>query len=118
VLNASFNLSIAKQRMDAAHTLNVDFWGYRDDIQKGLLRLASEEIDDAIRVLANSTGNLHVPQQTSLQSARSLLADAVATTDPAVRKARTESATTLVRTAKNAFGSNMNFTLGAGNLMF
>jgi hypothetical protein len=44
--------------------------------------------------------------------------DAVATTDSAVRKARTESATTIVQVATNAFGTNMNFTLGAGNLMF
>jgi cytochrome c peroxidase len=119
VLNASFNLAMAQQRLDAAHTLNVDFWSYREDIQKGLLRLASEEIDDAIRVLLNASGApLHPAQQTSLQSAQSLLAQALATSDPAVRKARTESASALVLAAKNAFGTNMNFNLGAGNLMF
>jgi len=38
--------------------------------------------------------------------------------DPAIRKARTESAITLVQNVKVAFGTNLNFTLGAGNLMF
>ncbi|MES1184836.1 MAG: hypothetical protein ABUL60_13565, partial [Myxococcales bacterium] len=124
VLNASFNLAIAKQRLDAARSLNIAYWSYRDDIQKGLLRLASEEIDDAIRVLQNAvdpsfnTVPLHAAQQTSLQDARSLLQQGAETSDPALRKARTESAITLVQNAKAAFGTNLNFTLGAGNLMF
>jgi hypothetical protein len=118
VLNASFNLAIAKQRLDASRTLNIAYWGYRDDIQKGLLRLASEEIDDAIRVLANGQFPLHTAQQTALQNARTLIAQAVAATDPAVRRARTESAIPIVQQARSAFGSNLNFTLGTGNLMF
>ena len=118
VLNASFNLAMAKQRLDASRALNIQYWGYRDDIQKGLLKLASEEIDDARRVLANGGADLHAAQQTSLANAQTLLAQGVAATDPAVRKARTESAITIVVAAKNAFGTNMNFHLGTGNLMF
>lgn len=124
VLNASFNLAIAKQRLDSARTLNISYWSYRDDIQKGLINLASEEIDDAIRVLANaldptfSNVPLHSAQQASLQDARSLLRQAVEATDPGIRRARTESAIALVQNAKAAFGTNMNFTLGTGNLMF
>jgi hypothetical protein len=118
VLNASFNLAIAKQRLDASRTLNIAYWGYRDDIQKGLLRLASEEIDDAIRVLANGQFPLHVAQQTTLQNARTLIAQAVAATDPAIRRARTESAIPIVQQARSAFGTNLNFTMGTGNLMF
>jgi hypothetical protein len=118
VLNASFNLAIAKQRLDASHLLNVQYWGYRDDIQKGLLRLASKEIDDARRLLVNGGADLHAAQQTSLASAQTLLDQAIAATDPAIRKARTESATTIVQTAKTAFGTNMTFQLGTGNLMF
>ncbi|MGC4094502.1 MAG: hypothetical protein QM756_42630 [Polyangiaceae bacterium] len=118
VLNASFNLAIAKQRLDASRTLNIAYWSYRDDIQKGLIRLASEEVDDAIRVLANAQFPLHTAQQATLQNARTLLAQAVAATDPAIRRARTESANTIVQQAKAAFGTNLNFTLGSGNLMF
>jgi hypothetical protein len=118
VLNASFNLAMAKQRLDASHLLNVQYWGYRDDIQKGLLRLASKEIDDARRVLANGGADLHAPQQTTLANAETLLTQAVAATDPAIRKARTESALTIVQAARSAFGTNMTFQLGTGNLMF
>jgi hypothetical protein len=118
VLNASFNLAMAKQRMDASRLLNIQYWGYRDDIQKGLLNLASKEIADAIGVLMNTETPLHAAQQTSLESARTLLAQAVAATDPAVRKSKTESALTIVQAAKNALGTNMNFQLGTGNLMF
>jgi len=118
VLNVSFNLAMAKQRLDASRTLNIQYWGYRDDIQKGLLKLANKEIDDARRVLTNGGADLHPAQQTSLANAQTLLSQAIAATDPAVRKARTESAITIVQTAKNALGTNMNFQLGTGNLMF
>ena len=103
--------------MDASRTLNIQYWGYRDDIQKGLLMLASEEIDDAQKVLEFGT-SLHVPQQATLASARTLLAEAVAATNPAVRKSKTESAISLVVSVRSALGTNMNFTLGTGNLMF
>ena len=118
VLNASFNLAIAKQRLDGARTLNVSYWSYREDIQRGLLQLASEEIDDAIRVLKHADADLHVAQQASLDSAQALLAQAVTTSDPALRRAKTESAIALVQSARAAFGTNLNFQMGAGNLMF
>jgi hypothetical protein len=118
VLNASFNLAIADQRMTASRALNVAFWAYRDDLQKGLLRLASEEIDDAIRVLENGAADLHPNERAQLATARTLLAQALAATDPAIRRDRTDSAKALVTSAKAAFGTNMTFQLGTGNLMF
>jgi cytochrome c peroxidase len=118
VLNASFNLALADQRLTASRTLNAAFWAYRDDVQKGLLRLASEEIDDAIRVLENGGTDLHPAQRTSLATARTLLAQALTATDPGVRRDRTDAAKALVTSAKAALGTNMSFQLGAGNLMF
>jgi cytochrome c peroxidase len=118
VINASFNLAIANQRLTAARTLNVQFWAFREDIQKGLINLAVEEIDDAIRVLERAGGDLHPAQVTSLNQAKVLLGQALAATDPAVRRDRTDSAKTLVTNAKAAFGANINFNLGTGNLMF
>ncbi|HVY29248.1 MAG TPA: hypothetical protein VHB79_21965 [Polyangiaceae bacterium] len=118
VLNAAFNLSIADQRLEASRTLNVAYWAYRDDIQKGLIRLASEEIDDAIRVLQNGADDLHPAQRASLQDAQALLAQASAATDPGVRRDRTVSAKTLVVNAKAGLGTNLTFQLGTGNLMF
>ncbi len=120
VLNASFNLAMAKQRLDASYSLNVAFWGYRDDIQKGLLRLANEEVTDARNVLANGValGPLHASVQTTLQNVQTLLSQAQAASDPAVRRDKTNAARTAVQSAKAAFGNGMNFTLGTGNLMF
>ncbi|HEX2672292.1 MAG TPA: hypothetical protein VHM25_15535 [Polyangiaceae bacterium] len=118
VLNASFNLDIANQRLTAARTLNAQFWAFREDVQKGLISLAVEEIDDAIRVLERAGGDLHPTQVTSLGQAKVLLAQALAATDPAVRRDRTDAAKILVTNAKAAFGTNMSFTLGSGNLMF
>lgn len=118
VLNAAFNLSIAEQRLEGSRTLNVAYWGFRDDIQKGLIRLASEEIDDAIRVLQNGADDLHPSQRASLQSAQTLLGQALAATDPAVRRDRTVSAKALVVNAKAGLGTNLTFQLGTGNLMF
>ncbi len=83
VLNVSFNLQLAIQRLNASHTLNIAFWGYRDDIQKGLISLAKEEADDAQRVLSSSpSGPLHAAQQTQIASAITLLNQALAATDP------------------------------------
>ena len=69
-------------------------------------------------MLANGQFPLHTAQQTTLQNARTLLAQALAATDPAIRRARTESANTVVQQARSAFGTNLNFTMGTGNLMF
>lgn len=118
VLNAAFNLSLAEQRLEGSRTLNVAYWSYRDDIQKGLIRLASEEIDDAIRVLQNGADDLHPSQRASLQNAQALLGQALAATDPAVRRDRTASAKALVVSAKAGLGTNLTFQLGTGNLMF
>lgn len=123
VLNVSFNVQLAIQRLNTSFTLNVNFWGYRDDIQKGLISLAKEETDDAQRVLANIPSNtprgpLHPTQQAQLASVITLLNQALAATDPAVRRDRTASARTLLTTVKNALGTGMDFQLGTGNLMF
>ena len=122
VLNASFNLAQAIQRLQATHTLVVAFWGYREDIQKGLIELADEEVEDAIRVLSfgveTGGGNLHPAQQATLINARALLAAALATTNPAVRRDKAAAARAAIQTAKNGLGTGMNFQLGTGNLMF
>src|SRR5690606_25794399 len=122
VLNASFNLALAAQRLEAAHSLNVAFWGYREDIQKGLIDLADEEVEDAIGVLESASTQdnpvLHPAEQASLEAARALLSEAYAATDPGVRRDKTAAALGMVQTAKAAFGDGMDFSLGSGNLMF
>ena len=119
VLNVSFNVQLAIQRLNASHTLNVAFWGYRDDIQKGLISLAKEEADDAQRVLSSSRGGpLHTTQQAQIATAIGFMNQALAATNPAVRRDRTNDARVLLTTVKNALGTGMDFQLGTGNLMF
>ena len=118
MLNASFNLAMAAQRLTASRTLNINYWGYRDDIQKGLLKLAAAEVQDARDDLAGQGPDFHGPVQTSLANVLVLLSDAQAATDPAVRRDKTTSALSAVQSAKAAFGTGMDFTLGTGNLMF
>ena len=119
VLNASFNLAVAAQRLQASHTLNVAYWGYRDDIQKGLINLAAEEVKDARDVLQSAAGgSLHPSQQSTLQNVLVLLAEAVTATNPAVRRDKAAAARSSVLSVRAAFGTGMNFTLGTGNLMF
>jgi hypothetical protein len=119
VLNVTFNVQMAIQRLNASHTLNVAFWGYRDDIQKGLITLAKEEADDAQRVLSSALGGpLHTTQQAQIATAIGFMNQALAATNPAVRRDRTNDARNLLTTVKNAFGTGMNYQLGTGNLMF
>lgn len=119
VLNVSFNVQLAIQRLNASHTLNVAFWGYRDDIQKGLISLAKEEADDAQRVLSSALGGpLHTTQQAQIATAIGFMNQALAATNPAVRRDRTNDARTLLTTVKNALGTGMDYQLGTGNLMF
>jgi len=50
--------------------------------------------------------------------ARLRLAQGIGTTEPAIRRTRTESAIALVQAAKAARGRTMNIQLGAENSMF
>jgi hypothetical protein len=120
VLNVTFNVQMAIQRLTASHTLNIAFWGYRDDIQKGLISLAREEADDAQKVLASIPfgAPLHATQQAQIATAIGFMNQALAATDPAIRRDRTNDAKNLLNTVKNAFGTGMNYQLGTGNLMF
>ncbi len=118
VLNASFNLAIAAQRLEASRQLNIAYWSYRDDLQKGLLKLADEEVDDALHVLSDGVDDLHPVERGKLIIVRQRLAQALAASDPSVRRDRTTSALALVASSRAGFGRNMTFRLGAGNLMF
>jgi len=122
VLNASFNLAIAIQRLDAAHDLNVRFQDMHVDIQKGLLMLADAEIEDAFLVLSFATsdgGNpLHPGQQILLQNARGLVTEALEASTSALRIDKILAVLGAVEVAKAALGTGMDFELGTGNLMF
>jgi cytochrome c peroxidase len=114
-LNAAFNLDIAKQRLDAANVLATRFADTRADVQRRLMELAAVEIDDALAVLlATLFPNARAP----LALAKSEIASGVSAASAADRGARITSALAAVATARAMFGTNIEFRLGQGNLMF
>jgi hypothetical protein len=115
VLNGAFNLDMAKQRLDAAMTLVNRFHDTRADIQRRLMELAVEEIDDCLRVLGT---NIYPVAVDRLGLAKSEIAAGLATTSWSTRQNRISNAISRVLNARDQFGANINFQLGQGNLMF
>ncbi|WP_159396951.1 hypothetical protein [Sorangium cellulosum] len=120
VLGAAFNLDIAKQRLQAAHTLVNQFHDTRADVQYGLMDLARVEIDDVLELFSapELVTPLHTVAQTRLQEAKSEIAAGLAATTWSQRQSRISAAISRVQSARDQFGSNINFQLGQGNLMY
>jgi hypothetical protein len=118
VLNAVFNIDLARQRLQAAETLATDLRAIRADIQAQLALLAGEEIEDAIRVLRDQ--NIHPTEQTTLQNilnqVRSTNAGAGALWS--TRRSVITTAIANLNGVRSLFGSNFNYQLGAGTLMY
>lgn len=117
VLNSAFNADIAIQRLNAANTLVARFGNTRADIQTKLLDLAREELNDALSVLSFQSG-LYTAAQTSIAQANTQIAAGIAATTASQRQTRINAALNLVRNARAQFGTNINFQMGPGNLMF
>ncbi len=117
ILNIAFNVDIAKQRLEAANTLAIDFHDHRADIQKRLMELAEVEIDDALDVLSQEVDLYPIAQQ-RLNEAKTEIALGLATSSWSVRQNRISNAISRCLNARDLFGSNLDFVLGEGNLMF
>jgi hypothetical protein len=121
VLNIALNLDIARQRLTAAQTLITRFNDTRADIQRDLIRLAEAEIDDALVVLQSSaTAQPFLPVSVDrLNLAKTEIALALAPGATwQTRQNRASNAGARVVNARDQLGSNINFRLGQGNLMF
>jgi hypothetical protein len=120
VLNAAFNLDISKQRLRAAQTLITRFQNNHLAIQRGLIQLAQEEIDDALTDMTDTAvvPPLYPVSQERLAVAKQEIAAALAATAANVRSAKVANAISRVENARDQFGSNITFVLGTGNLMF
>jgi hypothetical protein len=116
VLNAVFNVDLARQRLQAAETLATDLRAIRADIQAQLMLLAGEEIEDAIRVLLDQ--NIHQAQRDALQSILTQVRTANAGALWSTRRAVITAAITNLNTVRAQFGSNFNYQLGTGTLMY
>ena len=116
VLNTVFNIDLARQRLQAAATLATDLRAIRADIQAQLMLLAGEEIEDAIRVLHDQ--NIHQTQQDTLQTILTQVRTADAGALWSTRRTVITTAITNLNTVRAQFGSNFNYQLGAGTLMY
>jgi len=116
VLNAVFNIDLARQRLQAAETLATNLHAIRADVQTQLALLAGEEIEDAIRVLKDQ--NIHAAEQTTLQN----ILNQVKTTNPsaawATRRTLITTALANLNAVRPQFGSNFDYQLGTGTLMY
>jgi hypothetical protein len=122
VLNAAFNVDIAKQRLNAAQTL-INLFANQPaakSIQIQLMALAANEIDDALvdLVRAGTTPPLHADAQDRLNQAQAEIAAGKASTDPSQRQNHVSNALARLQNARDVFGSNINYALGPGNLLF
>jgi hypothetical protein len=118
-INVAFNFALAQQRIRAALLLNQQSWGYRQDIQMGLLKLARVELEDAVAVCTTNDGPPLFPQaQSNLNALVTLLTNAELMTDPSARLSATTSASSSIDSLYAAIGTNINFAMGPGNLMF
>ncbi|MFO7177800.1 MAG: hypothetical protein DIU78_003780 [Pseudomonadota bacterium] len=117
ILNIAFNVAIAKQRLEAANALAIGFHDHRADIQKRLMELAEVEIDDALEVLAQELDLYPIAEQ-RLNEAKAEIALGLAASSWSVRQNRISNAISRCLNARDLFGSNIDFVLGEGNLMF
>jgi hypothetical protein len=118
VLNAAFNLDIARQRLEAAHTLAGSFGAGGVEIQKRLMELAVVEVDDALEVLLVSSNELHPDTRSLLLEAKDEVALGLNATSASARQTRIANALARIANGRGRFGSNITFELGQGNLMF
>ncbi|HYQ44247.1 MAG TPA: hypothetical protein VER11_19830 [Polyangiaceae bacterium] len=117
-LNVAFNLDLAKQRLSAARTLYNRFGATRADLQIALMQLADTELNDASTVLAHAPVQPFYPVTVDqIGAARAEIAAAIAS-PVSSRGGHISNAVSRVETARNPIGANINYGLGAGNLMF
>ena len=101
VSNAAFNLQMARRRLEAAQVLIEAMPNEGIAIQTALLQLADAELEDAIRVLSGQAG-LYPGNQGSLQSAQSLIRNAVNAPNAASRRCLVSNALTGSRRSTRA----------------
>jgi hypothetical protein len=116
-VNAVFNVAQALKRLDAASKLITRFGSNHLSTQRENLRLANEEVQDAIDVLAISS-TLNAEAKSLLNSAYSSIETARATTSSTTRSSAVSSARSRLTQVGAKIGSNLTFVIGNGTVMF
>lgn len=118
VVNASFNLAMAIQRLEAAEILMNQFGTTEIPTQDELLQLAIYELEDAVQVMERAKGGvLQFGVQQDIAESMLQATAAQLTTDGTQRLSDVAAALTQANNAKAALGTGMDFVLGEGNLM-
>jgi cytochrome c peroxidase len=116
-VNSVFNCAQAFKRLDAATRLINRFGNSALSTQRENLRLANEEVQDAIDVLSISA-SLNATAKTHLNNAKSAINTARTTSSSSTRASAVSSARNSLIQMAAAVGSNLNFTIGNGSVMF
>jgi mono/diheme cytochrome c family protein len=118
-VNAVFNIQMAFKRVEGARIMGNVFGNNNLTMQRQLLTLAREELDDAIRVLQGAQGgSLNATQLTRVSEARTFLNNGIATTSLGVRQQAAGDALNRLDLADTGISANIVFTMGQGTLMF
>jgi cytochrome c peroxidase len=119
-LNVALNIDMAKQRLRASQTILNQFHDQSLTIQQRLITLAVAEIDDALQVLQDPrTPQPFYPVSVDrLGLAKTEIANALAAATFVQRQGPLSNAISRLENARDPIGSNINFTLGAGDLFF
>jgi hypothetical protein len=120
-LNASFNIALARTRIQAVGTLRDAFPGILD-LELELNQLAAAEAQDALRVLSE-VPNLNPTAQTALQHFIQLATNqfggkTTGTTTDGGPSSSVNNMLTDLATAASAIGTNLTYQIGDGVLMF
>jgi mono/diheme cytochrome c family protein len=116
-VNAVFNVAQALKRLDAASKLVTRFSNTALSVQRENLRLANEEVQDAIDVLAISS-TLNAEAKSLLNSAYASIDSARLTSSATTRSSAISSARSRLTQVGAKVGSNLTFTIGSATVMF
>lgn len=117
ILNAAFNVQITRQRLHATLLVTEAYGNRYISVQRGLLRMARVELDDALEVLG-TVEELSLDAQDELHAARRNIGSALRTQRRSQRVTLTRQALLKVEQADSLLGSGMEYDLGEGTLLF
>jgi cytochrome c peroxidase len=117
VLNASFNVQLAIERVNAVLPVIAADKNQSRALQQELARLALVEVEDALTVLGQKTG-LNTAVQADLTSAKGFLQTASTHASHTQRRRGAEDALVELNQANAGLGTGMTFTMGDGTNMF
>jgi cytochrome c peroxidase len=116
-VNAAFNAAQAIKRLDAASQLLTRFGMSQDATQRENLRLANEEVQDAVDVLSAVTA-LDLDAQSRFNEAFALINQARTTASSTTRSTAIAGARAKLALGTLRIGANLTFTIGSGTVMF